>query len=98
MFFCHRHTPVCRVIELCETLYRITSYNVCYTKLLRGLKLTAQEVEQRFDVQLSFEPKYLTTEMLFLGLIPKTNDFEALETPFVDEHGYPDFVEDDSAP
>lgn len=62
-----------------------------------GLKLTAQEVEQRFDVQLSFEPKYLTTEMLFLGLIPKTNDFEALETPFVDEHGYPDFVEDDSA-
>ncbi|MCG8308928.1 MAG: MBL fold metallo-hydrolase [Cytophagales bacterium] len=62
-----------------------------------GLTLSRPEVENKFDLIVSEIPCAIDQNMIFLGEIPRLNDFEAQATPFVDENGWPDFVPDDSA-
>ena len=62
-----------------------------------GLALNEDEVKQRFELITSHKPYYITNKIIFLGEIPRTNDFEAQTTSFVDEHGTKDFIRDDSA-
>ena len=62
-----------------------------------GLKLRKSEIEQKFNLILKKEPYYISDKIIFLGEIPRLNDFEAKTTPFLDEFGKPDYVLDDSA-
>ena len=71
------------------------SRNKDYSSL--GLKLSKTEIEQKFKLILSAEPYYITDHIIFLGQIPRLNDFESITTNFSDESRQPDFVNDDSA-
>ncbi|WP_372772297.1 MBL fold metallo-hydrolase [Mangrovibacterium sp.] len=62
-----------------------------------GLCLSQSKIQFRFDVTVSAKPVQITERILFLGEIPRTNEFEAQTTAFVDENGQDDFVPDDSA-
>ncbi|MEN8117462.1 MAG: MBL fold metallo-hydrolase [Bacteroidota bacterium] len=62
-----------------------------------GLSLTKKEIESKLIVLETTEPFQVTNNLIFLGEIPYTNDFEAQTTTFIDEAGNPDFVPDDSA-
>ncbi|MEO9571635.1 MAG: MBL fold metallo-hydrolase [Polaribacter sp.] len=62
-----------------------------------GLKFSKREVEEKFDLKLKKEPFYITDKIIFLGTIPRTNNFESKSTNFIDKNGQPDFVIDDSA-
>ncbi|MCW3788846.1 MBL fold metallo-hydrolase [Plebeiibacterium sediminum] len=62
-----------------------------------GLTLNKEEIQSRYDLLISEEPYYITDHVVFLGGIPRLNDFEAKTTPFEDEYRKPDFVPDDSA-
>lgn len=62
-----------------------------------GLKLSKNEFEKKFTLILKKEPYYISNNILFLGEIPRCNDFEAKTTNFVAETGKPDYVLDDSA-
>lgn len=62
-----------------------------------GLKLSKSEIENKFKLILQKEPYYISNNVIFLGQIPRLNDFEAQTTPFVTKTGEPDFVMDDSA-
>ena len=61
------------------------------------LNLAPQELEKNFDLKPSREPLRITENLLFLGEIPRVNDFEAQTTYFTDEKGNEDFIPDDSA-
>ncbi len=61
-----------------------------------GLALNKAQVQQRFSVQLSRKPVWISEKIVFLGEIPKTNNFEAQNTAFEDENGADDFIPDDS--
>ncbi len=61
-----------------------------------GLSLTEDEIRDRFEVTLSREPVQLSKQLLFLGEIPRLNDFEAQHSKYVLEDGSEDFVMDDS--
>lgn len=62
-----------------------------------GLKLSKSKIEEKFKLILKQEPYYISDNIVFLGQIPRLNDFEAKTTSFSDELGAPDFVMDDSA-
>ncbi|MBA7567618.1 hypothetical protein ES708_09333 [subsurface metagenome] len=62
-----------------------------------GLALSAKELEQKFNLIASDKPYEISENIIFLGEIPRLNDFEGQTTPFIDENGMPDFVPDDSA-
>lgn len=62
-----------------------------------GLKMTRNEIQKKFDLTESKTPYKITDGAIFLGEIPRRNDFESLSTPFEDEFGNDDFVPDDSA-
>ncbi len=62
-----------------------------------GLALTKEEIEDDFDLKATVEPYNISEKVIFLGEIPRKNDFESQTTTFVDENGAPDFVPDDSA-
>lgn len=62
-----------------------------------GLALSKESVESRFNLFTSKTPVSISKHILFLGEIPRKNDFEAVSTSFVDEQGDDDFVLDDSA-
>ena len=62
-----------------------------------GLKLSKSQIEQKFKLALKDKPYYISDKIVFLGQIPRLNDFEAKTTPFLDELDTPDFVIDDSA-
>jgi len=62
-----------------------------------GLSISKPYLETSFKLVLSEHPHLLYDGMLFLGEIPRLNNFEAQTTPFVDENDNPDFVMDDSA-
>jgi len=58
--------------------------------------MTEQEAKNRFDLILTKEPYKISENIVFLGEIPRRNDFEAKTTTF-HEQGKEDFVLDDSA-
>jgi len=62
-----------------------------------GLKLSKSDIEQKFKLILKGEPYYISDKIVFLGQIPRLNNFEAKTTPFLNELGGSDFVIDDSA-
>ncbi len=62
-----------------------------------GLELSFKEIKSKFSLITSKEPYYITPNIIFLGEIPRLNDFEAQATSFVDEYGKDDFVIDDTA-
>lgn len=62
-----------------------------------GLSVSKEELQDKYTMMLSEHPYLLEDGMLFLGQIPRLNDFEAQTTPFVDENNNSDFVMDDSA-
>ena len=61
------------------------------------LKLSKEEIQEKFNLIESSVPYYLTKDIIFLGSIPRNNSFEAKSTNFIDDFNQPDFVEDDSA-
>lgn len=65
-----------------------------------GFPLDLEELKSKFALQLSKEPVALTERLLYLGEIPRTNDFESkrpLGERFVNGAWEPDFLPDDSA-
>ncbi|MCD4793318.1 MAG: MBL fold metallo-hydrolase [Bacteroidales bacterium] len=62
-----------------------------------GLELSCDELNEKFDIRISKEPVYISSNIIFLGEIPRINDFESQSTSFVNEKGNKDFVPDDSA-
>lgn len=62
-----------------------------------GLDLTYEELKSRFLLRTSKKPFYLTENIIFLGEIPRLNNFESQTTSFVDQNNKDDFVIDDSA-
>lgn len=62
-----------------------------------GLKMSEAEMHSQFNLHTSISPIEVKPGILFLGEIPRINDFEAKSTPFIDADGKPDFVLDDSA-
>ena len=61
-----------------------------------GLKLSRNQAETKFNLVTTKEPYYITSSMLFLGEIPRKNDFESKSSSFVDHGGKIDYVPDDS--
>jgi len=62
-----------------------------------GLKLTYEEIKAKFSLTTSKEPYYITPNIIFLGEIPRLNNFESQITSFNKENGEDDFIEDDTA-
>ncbi|SON53079.1 MBL fold metallo-hydrolase [Vibrio tapetis] len=65
-----------------------------------GSVLDGSKVAKYFDTQLSTKPIWLTKNLVFLGEIPRTNDFENIEPVGLYEHEsglQDDYVRDDSA-
>lgn len=62
-----------------------------------GLKWSKSDFEKKYNLVLKKEPYHISNNIIFLGEIPRLNDFEAKTTNFADETGLPDFVIDDSA-
>jgi 7,8-dihydropterin-6-yl-methyl-4-(beta-D-ribofuranosyl)aminobenzene 5'-phosphate synthase len=76
------------------------SFAVRYNKKnghFNGLPLTKEEAGEIFELNLSKKPVEVVKDHLFLGEIPKTNDFEAKTASSVDASGHDDFIPDDSA-
>jgi 7,8-dihydropterin-6-yl-methyl-4-(beta-D-ribofuranosyl)aminobenzene 5'-phosphate synthase len=62
-----------------------------------GLSLSKEEIQKRFDLTETINQHQISTNLFFLGEIPRLNDFESQITPFKFENGKDDFVTDDSA-
>lgn len=61
-----------------------------------GLPLPGDEIRKMFRVTVSRDPLWLSEHTVFLGEIPRINDFESKTTPFIHTDGSPDFMPDDS--
>lgn len=61
-----------------------------------GLALSKGELERKFDLISSKTPYPVSDEIIFMGEVPRSNDFESQTTTFVDEGGNDDFIPDDS--
>jgi len=62
-----------------------------------GLPLSLEEAKINFDLVLAKEPYFIVDDIVFLGEIPRNNDFEAKKTTWHKEDKEEDFVMDDSA-
>jgi 7,8-dihydropterin-6-yl-methyl-4-(beta-D-ribofuranosyl)aminobenzene 5'-phosphate synthase len=62
-----------------------------------GLMETKEEMEKRFYIISTDKPFSIAENIVFLGEIPRTTDFESKTTGFIFEDGSEDFVTDDSA-
>jgi len=62
-----------------------------------GLKTPKDELAGKFSLLSSAFPYKITDKIIFLGEIPRVNDFESKSTSFILGDGTPDFVIDDSA-
>jgi 7,8-dihydropterin-6-yl-methyl-4-(beta-D-ribofuranosyl)aminobenzene 5'-phosphate synthase len=62
-----------------------------------GLAMNKGEIEKRFKLITSSKPYRISPKIIYLGEIPRENDYEAQTTTFVDENGNDDFIQDDSA-
>lgn len=61
-----------------------------------GSLLSAEKIGCHFTMHLSKEPQHITERLVFLGEIPRMNDFE-VQFPIGVSGGKPDYVKDDSA-
>lgn len=62
-----------------------------------GLPINLNDAKNNFELVLSKKPYKISENIIFLGEIPRLNDFEAKTTPFYLEDKKDDFVMDDSA-
>ncbi len=62
-----------------------------------GLTLNRKEIEARYRLIVTKKAYEVQPGVFFLGEIPRKNRFESKTTMFIDEHGYADYVPDDSA-
>jgi len=62
-----------------------------------GLALSKREIEKRFKLITSSKPYKISPDIIYMGEIPRENDYEAKTTTFIDENGNDDFIPDDSA-
>ena len=62
-----------------------------------GLSLSKKEIQKKFELTETINHYQITKNLLFLGEIPRLNDFESQATSFEFENGDDDFVPDDSA-
>lgn len=62
-----------------------------------GLPINLEEAKKNFQLVLTKEPYDITENIIFLGEIPRKNDFEAKRASFYKEGKEDDFVIDDSA-
>lgn len=62
-----------------------------------GIDLSYSELSEKYEILLSDKPFHISPEITFLGEVPRTNDFESVQTHFILENGEADFVKDDSA-
>jgi 7,8-dihydropterin-6-yl-methyl-4-(beta-D-ribofuranosyl)aminobenzene 5'-phosphate synthase len=62
-----------------------------------GLALNKEELKAKFRLEITSKPFQISENIIFLGEIPRNNNFEAKTTSFTDEHDSPDFIPDDSA-
>lgn len=65
-----------------------------------GITLPRDVLEKYFSLSLSREPQWLADDLVFLGEIPRSNDFESHQAIGLHEQDgaeQPDFVTDDSA-
>lgn len=61
-----------------------------------GLNQTWGELNRKFRLISTKQCYNISEKLIFLGEIPKLNDFEANETSFIDSKNNPDFIPDDS--
>lgn len=61
-----------------------------------GLSMNKEQLISQFAIQESKLPFWISERMVFLGEIPRLNNFESKITSFLLEDGSPDFVSDDS--
>jgi len=76
----------------------------CFKKRFRrkdksyvGLPITLDDAKMRFNLVLSRKPYKISDEIMFLGEIPRINDFESKEVHSQDKEGKADMLPDDSA-
>jgi len=86
---------------LTNTNAEIVAHPVCFeAKTHSGRKIgapfTLAEAKEKFNLNLTEEPYFITPEIVFLGEIPRTNSFEG-KTPCGENDSGPDLVLDDSA-
>jgi 7,8-dihydropterin-6-yl-methyl-4-(beta-D-ribofuranosyl)aminobenzene 5'-phosphate synthase len=62
-----------------------------------GLALSKGEIEKKFKLITSSKPYKISPSIIYLGEIPRGNDYEAQTSSFIDENGNDDFIKDDSA-
>jgi len=62
-----------------------------------GLPISIDEAKKNFKLVLTKKPYEVTENIIFLGEIPRANDFESKTTTFYKEGKEDDFVMDDSA-
>lgn len=75
----------------------------CFVKRYRrsggeylGLSLSREETAERFDLEMFRKPVRLSTNLWYLGEVPRKNDFEAQSTNYILEDGSEDYILDDS--
>lgn len=66
-------------------------------KLYIGLARTEEAIRKRLNLITSQYPFQISDDIIYLGEIPRLNDFEAKTTNFVNDKEADDFVPDDSA-
>lgn len=62
-----------------------------------GLSISKAEIETRFELIETKKAYQITKNLVYLGEIPRENNFESQATSFVFKNGEDDFVNDDSA-
>jgi 7,8-dihydropterin-6-yl-methyl-4-(beta-D-ribofuranosyl)aminobenzene 5'-phosphate synthase len=62
-----------------------------------GLAFSKDELLVDYSITLSKTPYNISPEIIYLGEIPRKNNFESKDTLFITEDGKDDFVPDDSA-
>ncbi|MFA6214394.1 MAG: MBL fold metallo-hydrolase [Candidatus Micrarchaeia archaeon] len=83
---------------------KLVAHPDCFAKRFRkkdkkynGVPITRSEAGKQFTLVLSKKPHKLSDDVIFLGEIPRLNDFEAKKTEFYLEDGTDDFILGDSA-
>lgn len=62
-----------------------------------GLPIALEEAKEKFQLLLTEKPYEISENIIFLGEVPRENDYESIETAFKLENGEDDYVFDDSA-
>jgi 7,8-dihydropterin-6-yl-methyl-4-(beta-D-ribofuranosyl)aminobenzene 5'-phosphate synthase len=84
--------------------YSLLCHPGCFVKRYRrsdnsyiGLRISKEELAEKFSLQTSSDPYEITKKIFFLGEVPRITDFESVTTSFILNDGSPDYVMDDSA-